>query len=229
MFRKLYPILLGSLLSCLTFAQDYIEPTPEFTGPEQRAEENSQINGDLNSNQQNSNNNNVNKTYNGAGSGSQMPVYSAVSPPLLSSGNDTCLMSRSGGLQLVGVGSSTGYYVQDEQCNRRKNSKTLKELGMSVAAVSLLCQDNNVWLAMFQAGTPCPVAVGGKLVVGRAAFLTMKQEPTVFIPNYVERQDFYDRMLNIGAQGENNEEGSDDSGLSISERFRSSTKSTNSR
>lgn len=94
---------------------------------------------------------------------------------------------------------------------------------MSVAAVSLLCQDKNVWRAMFTAGTPCPVSVNGKLIVGRVAFITMRQDPEMFIPDYVENKEFYNRMLAIGHEGDINEEGGDSDGLSISERFRSGT------
>jgi|TARA_B100000085_G_C18475413_1_gene484927 hypothetical protein len=184
--------------------------------------------GDLNTNTQdstvNSNNSTTNnsKTFNGAGSSSQMPVYSAISPSLMSSGNDTCLKSKSGGAQFVMIGISAGQYMQDEKCNRRKDAKTLKELGMSIAAVSLMCQEKEIWTAMFTSGTPCPILVNGKLVVGRAAMMAMRQLPTVFIPDYVKRKPYYDAMLNIGETDEIEEV---DSGASISERFRTSTNS----
>lgn len=158
------------------------------------------------------------KTYNGAGSSSQMPVYSTVAPSLMSSGNDSCLMSQVGGLQFVLFGASAGRYVQDSKCNRRKNAKTLNQLGMNVAAVSLLCQDTTVWRSMFVSGTPCPLLVGGKLVVGRAAFLAMKTNPEIYIPDYKKNEGFYDYLLGVG---EDSEEITSDSG-SISERFRTS-------
>ena len=44
----------------------------------------------------------------------------------------------------------------DENCERLKNSKTLYDMGMKVAAVSLMCQDERVFKAMMNAGTPCP-------------------------------------------------------------------------
>jgi hypothetical protein len=37
-----------------------------------------------------------------------------------------------------------------------KLSKTLYDMGMKVAAVSLMCQDDRVFNAMKMAGTPCP-------------------------------------------------------------------------
>ena len=45
----------------------------------------------------------------------------------------------------------------DEKCERRKKSKILNALGMKVAAISLMCQDEHVWQAMMDAGTPCPI------------------------------------------------------------------------
>ena len=41
-------------------------------------------------------------------------------------------------------------------CERIKLSKTIYDMGMKVAAVSLMCQDERVFTAMEMAGTPCP-------------------------------------------------------------------------
>ena len=147
-----------------------------------------------------------------------MPVTSTISPSLMSSGNDSCLRSTVGGVQLAIIGVSAGKYYQDLECNRRKDAKTLKELGMSVASVSLMCQKLEVWMAMFVAGTPCPVLANSKLIVGKNAFLVMRKNPQFYIPDYVGREDFYNTLLGIG-----NEVQSDESTtLSISERFRTS-------
>jgi hypothetical protein len=177
--------------------------------------------GDLNSNTQNStvnsNNTTNSKTYNGAGS-SGMPVTSAISPSLMSSGNDSCLRATVGGMQLAIVGFSAGKYYQDLECNRRKDAKTLKELGMSVASVALMCQKLDVWKAMFSSGTPCPILVNSKLVVGRNAYLVMKRSPEFYIPDYNNNPLYYDTTLGIGKEV-NNEEVSN---LTISERFRTS-------
>ena len=175
--------------------------------------------GDLNTNTQdstvNSNNTTSSKTYNGAGA-SGMPVASTISPSLMSSGNDSCLRSEVGGIQLAIVGMSHGKYHQDEECNRRKNAKTLKELGMSVASVALMCQKLDIWIAMFTAGTPCPIMSGNKLIVGRNAYLLMRQSPAFYIPNYSDKTEFYNTTLRIG--DETDEEDNDT--RSISERFR---------
>ena len=122
--------------------------------------------------------------YNGAGAGRQMPVGSAIAPSLMSSGMDSCLMSTSTGLQVPLIGASAGTYHQDEECNRRRDAKVLKDLGMSVAAVARMCESQSTFDAMFVSGTPCPVLVNGKLVVGRAAYLAMKQNPEIYIMGY---------------------------------------------
>jgi hypothetical protein len=41
-------------------------------------------------------------------------------------------------------------------CEKLKNAKTLYDMGMKVAAVSVMCQDKRVFDAMMMAGTPCP-------------------------------------------------------------------------
>jgi len=41
-------------------------------------------------------------------------------------------------------------------CERLKLSKTIYDMGMKVAAVSIMCQDDRVFRAMEMAGTPCP-------------------------------------------------------------------------
>jgi hypothetical protein len=52
--------------------------------------------------------------------------------------------------------STTGTQVTDENCERMKLAKNLYNMGMKVAAVSALCQDQRVFDAMRMAGTPCP-------------------------------------------------------------------------
>lgn len=172
------------------------------------------IEGDLNTS--NSNNNNVSKTYNGAGSRS-MPANTAVSPSLMSTGQQSCLKSISGGLQLVSVGISSGKYIQDEECNRRLNAITLSNMGMKVASVSLMCQNAQVWRAMFMSATPCPIIRSGRLLVGKNAILAIKQNPDMWIPDYKEDKAFYDELLAGG--GDDSGEQESNSG-SLSDRFR---------
>lgn len=180
--------------------------------------------GDLNSNTQVGGNNtegsyNSSKTYNGAGS-SGMPVNTAISPSLMSSGTESCLQSVTGGVQLVGLGLSSGKYMQDTECNRRRDSITLSNMGMKVAAVSLMCQNPNVWRAMFMSATPCPIIKNGKLVVGRSALLEIKQNPELHIVDYSETKDYYDNILGVGS----NDTTEVESTVSVSDRFRTSTR-----
>lgn len=183
----------------------------------------SQQNGDLNNNTQDSTVNSHNNTTStttqniGAGSGKPSPVTTAISPSLMSSGQDTCLRSASGGLQVDVLGLSGGRYVQDVECNRRKDAKVLKDLGMSIASVSLMCQNSAVWTAMFIAGTPCPILVNGRMVFGKNAFIAMKNNPKLFIPDYTEREEHYNQLLGIGVELDEEDTGDN---LSISERFR---------
>jgi len=178
--------------------------------------------GDLNTNTQVNGNNtagsyNTNKTYNGAGS-SGMPVNTAISPSLMSNGSESCLQSTTGGLQLIGVGVSSGRYTQDIECNRRRDAITLSNMGMKVAAVSLMCQNPNVWRAMFMSATPCPIVKSGKLVVGRNALLEIKQNPELHIADYSDNKNLYDSLLGVGT----NESTEVESAISVSNRFRTS-------
>jgi len=62
----------------------------------------------------------------------------------------------SGAFQGQVFGLSGGKSVRDMNCERIKLSKTIYDMGMKVAAVSLMCQDPRVFQAMEMAGTPCP-------------------------------------------------------------------------
>lgn len=84
------------------------------------------------------------------------PPPSAISPTIGSSSSDLCMSGVSGSVQTQILGLSTGEMVRDENCERLKISKTLYDMGMKVAAVSVLCQDRRVYDAMEMAGTPCP-------------------------------------------------------------------------
>tara|TARA_B110000858_G_C17568856_1_gene365909 strand:- start:52 stop:426 length:375 start_codon:yes stop_codon:yes gene_type:complete len=74
----------------------------------------------------------------------------------MTGGNDTCTVSYSAAVQTQILGASGGGAVRDLNCERLKNSKTLYNMGMKVAAVALMCQELSVWEAMEMAGTPCP-------------------------------------------------------------------------
>lgn len=84
------------------------------------------------------------------------PPASAITPTINTSNSDLCTFGVAGAIQTQILGISTGTQFTDENCERLKNSKTLYDMGMKVAAVSLMCQDQRVFDAMMNAGTPCP-------------------------------------------------------------------------
>jgi len=127
MLRKLYPILLGSLLSTLAFAQDNADPiVTESTVTSQTT------------------------------TTLKSPPPSAISPTINTSNSDLCTFGVAGAVQTQILGVSTGTQITDDNCEMLKNAKTLYDMGMKVAAVSVMCQDQRVFDAMMNAGTPCP-------------------------------------------------------------------------
>ena len=174
----------------------------------------------------NSNNNttdtSTSNTYNGAGSSSQIPVGSAITPSYMSNGMDTCLKGSGGSLQTVGVGISSGAYEVDPNCDRRRDAKLLSDLGMKVAAVSRMCESLEVWKSMLMSGTPCPILQNSRLVAGKRAYLALKMQPEIYIPDYNRKtKEWYDTILNIG---ETVNEEQDEDIISVSSKFRSSVK-----
>ena len=96
----------------------------------------------------NSTNNNTNtKTAVNSSSAPAMSVY----------GQDSCVIPLAAGITVIGFSGTYGSYYTDPNCERRKSVSVLAKLGMKVAAISLMCQDENVWEAMMNAGTPCPI------------------------------------------------------------------------
>jgi DNA mismatch repair ATPase MutL len=130
----------------------------------------SQNNSDINtqSNNTNTNNNNTtssnkneninrNETVQKIEQDIKSPPPSAIAPSIGSSySQDLCTVGIGGAVQTQLFGLSGGGSVRDENCERIKLSKTLYDMGMKVASVSLMCQDQRVWDAMRMAGTPCP-------------------------------------------------------------------------
>ena len=104
-------------------------------------------------------------------SGDSRVVNSASAPSMSAMSQDLCVVGISIGAQKFGIGFSGGTYKTDENCERIKLSKVLNDLGMKVAAVSILCQDERVFHAMLQSGTPCPFE--GK--IGREALAQWKK------------------------------------------------------
>lgn len=84
------------------------------------------------------------------------PPPSAISPQINNSNSDLCTIGVAGAVQTQILGISAGTTFTEENCLRLKNAKTMYDMGMKVAAVSIMCQDKKVFDAMMHAGTPCP-------------------------------------------------------------------------
>jgi len=103
------------------------------------------------------------------------PPPSAISPSINSSNSDLCTVGVAGAVQTQILGISAGKTVRDMNCEKLKNAKTLYDMGMKVAAVSTMCQDERVFKAMMDAGTPCPYdgMIGD---AAKAAWLANKEQ-----------------------------------------------------
>ena len=122
---------------------------------------NTQITGGYTSTTTNNNDGQTNTTTstttnNSTTNGSDVPVNSANAPSFSAMSQDVCSTGISGSVSTLGLGVSAGKHVRDLNCERIKLSKVLFDFNMKIAAVSLLCQDERVYMAMKSAGTPCP-------------------------------------------------------------------------
>ena len=121
----------------------------------------------------NSTSNSTVKSNNDTDTTIKSPPPSAISPSINGSNSDLCTVGVSGAVQTQILGVSTGQTYRDANCERLKLSKTLYDMGMKVAAVSVMCQDRIVFDAMSMAGTPCPY--NGK--IGEEAYELWKKNP----------------------------------------------------
>ena len=93
------------------------------------------------------------------------PPPTAVAPAVTVINSDVCAVAASGAVQTQILGISMGGTMTDKNCERLKLARGVYDMGMKVAAVAIMCQDERVFAAMMNAGTPCPV--DGK--IGEAA------------------------------------------------------------
>jgi hypothetical protein len=83
-----------------------------------------------------------------------------VAPGLAAAGVETCLGSAAGGLSLMGGGITFGATKVDEGCTVRLLARQLFAFGFQKAALALMCQEQRVAVAMYDAGSPCPAPPG---------------------------------------------------------------------
>ena len=105
------------------------------------------------------------------------PVPSAIAPSMSAFSQDVCGIPVSGAVSSTVIGFSGGTVYTDTNCERIKLAKTLNDLGLKVAAVATLCQDDRIWNAMMMSGTPCPI---DGLVGDAARNEWIKQKPVKF-------------------------------------------------
>ena len=113
------------------------------------------------------------------------PPPSAIAPSIGASSSDICTTGVSGAVQTQILGVSGGSSLRDFNCERLKLSKTLYDMGMKVAAVSVMCQDRRVFDAMEMAGTPCPFFGD----IGEDAAIGWDTAPEYIPPKILEKTD----------------------------------------
>jgi hypothetical protein len=115
------------------------------------------------------------------------------------SNSDLCTVGIAGAVQTQILGISAGSTVRDMNCEKLKNAKTLFDMGMKVAAVSVMCQDQRVFDAMMMAGTPCPFdgMIGAE---AKAAWITNGDKQPVEI-ELVEREMTDGKKTMLGGAG----------------------------
>lgn len=124
------------------------------------------------------------------------PPPTAVAPSINSMNNDLCSIGVSGAAQTQILGIAIGTTFRDENCERLKLAKNLYDMGMKVAAVAALCQDERVFVAMLNAGTPCPIE--GK--IGAEARREWDKRDLSKTPNMekeVSKTGFYNAPVNM--------------------------------
>jgi len=112
------------------------------------------------------------------------PPPTAVAPAITVINSDVCAVGASAAVQTQILGISMGGTQVDKNCERLKLARGIYDMGMKVAAVSIMCQDERVFTAMMNAGTPCPIE--GK--IGEQAKAIWEANPDK-IPQKVKSKD----------------------------------------
>ena len=149
------------ILTLLIYNTALADSTNDNNSQTNSSGSNTQITGGYTSTTTNNNDGQTNTTTstttnNSTTNGSDIPVNSANAPSYSAMSQDVGSMGISGSLSTLGVGVSGGKHIRDLNCERIKLAKVLFDFNMKIGAVSLLCQDERVFMAMIMAGTPCP-------------------------------------------------------------------------
>ena len=123
-----------------------------------------------------------NSTTNSSTSNIKSAPMTSFAPSMGSLNN--CSLAISGGIQTFGVGLSGGKSFSEKDCQIINLSRMLKQLNMSVAAISLLCNySEEVWLAMYHAQTYCPTPEGA---IGKQAKKLIDEKYSYKMPTYAK-------------------------------------------
>ena len=186
------------LIALLCLLALFVEPAYPNTTQNNTSGSNTSITGGYTSSATNtyqSGSSNNTTTTNNSTSNMRSAPPTASAPSVTNAGSDVCLAGASAGIQTFGIGVSGGKSFRDKNCERIKLSRELNSLGMKVVAVAILCQDERVFFAMEQAGTPCPFE--GK--IGKQAKAAWKKYDKL-------RPDYDQYVLNLKIIEKRNEE-----------------------
>ena len=107
-----------------------------------------------------------NSTSNAA---SRQPVSTSSAPSMHTYSQRSCIVGLTGGFSVIGFSGSLGSYVHDEDCQRIQDAEMLSKLGLKIAAIARMCEDEKVFESLLQSGTPCPILHEGKSLIGAEA------------------------------------------------------------
>jgi hypothetical protein len=107
-----------------------------------------------------------NSTSNAA---SRNPVSTASAPSMQTYSQRSCIIGLTGGISVIGFSGSLGSYVHDEDCQRIQDAEMLSKLGLKIAAIARMCEDEKVFESLLRSGTPCPILHEGKSLIGAEA------------------------------------------------------------
>lgn len=127
----------------------------------------------------------------------ESPPPSAILPTMNNSNSDLCTVGVAGAVQTQILGISAGGTIRDMNCEKLKNAKVLYDMGMKVAAVSVMCQDKRVFDAMMMAGTPCPY----NGMIGESARLAWEASDTEPVDSVEKKMELTDGQKTATATG----------------------------
>tara|TARA_R110002020_G_scaffold117720_6_gene269105 strand:- start:1181 stop:1744 length:564 start_codon:yes stop_codon:yes gene_type:complete len=125
------------------------------------------------------------------------PPPSAIASQITSSSSDfLCTVSASGAIQTQILGISLGGMHTDDLCELLQKSHALYNMGMKVAAISVLCNDPVIFEAMMNS-TPCPIdgLIGDE---AKAAWAIHSEKiPTIEEEHALTAEERRDNMLKL--------------------------------